>query len=135
MNRNKLFSFSFLILSFQCNSSDYLPESISTIYTVAKDHVVGPLDIRQQGNAFIEGLVFEVLNQVTCMALDRDKKFKIIQSARNDALHYCVLPVITLAHCVSISLKMYNKKSTVLLARGVGAFVGAILVQKLVPQE
>lgn len=44
-----------LIACFQIHASMFLLEPFFTIYTIAKDHVVGPLDIRQQYSGFVEG--------------------------------------------------------------------------------
>jgi hypothetical protein len=105
-----------LITCLQVNASMLL-QPFFTVYTIAKDHVVGPMD-QQQYNGFVEG----ALQSVTHFGVE-----KITTSSQPRSFIYSTTNCAAIA---SITLKVKNGNSATILARAAGYVLFRIILIK-----
>jgi hypothetical protein len=116
-----LLLFFLTLATFQVPTAAYMPESITDLKNFIKKHVVGPLTLKQQSNAFIEGFAHIGMQALCESFLELDTKAKdtvpIIKNASKVFLSYS----ITILNVQMIICKINSGKPLSIAARAAGA--------------
>jgi hypothetical protein len=124
----KLFLLFVALVIFQTQASAYMPESITDLKITVQKHVFGPLNIKQQSNAFIEGLLFGFMGNFSDTFLVSSKDDNIRFKGMPKFFLRSSLPLLQFSTIVS---HISSGKSLSIAARATGCTMGYVVMGKI----